>query len=197
MWKVARILSAMESTAAPGPSDDPRLTLGLADDARRRLTESLRPPAGLYPILAIAVAVQLGTAAYGIAAQTTTGLVVTLAGLALFLGVAALVLQQFRRINGVRVDGLASQVVLAAGPVSSLAYAGALAAGIWAALVSLWWLVALTAAVGGAGCALGVRRWWHAYREDPVAHERGVSPWQLGALAVVACVGGAVLLVLS
>jgi hypothetical protein len=65
--------------------------------------------------LAAAVAVKVGTAAYGIANHGAAGLMMALAGVAVLLGVAALSLYQFRRINGGRVDGLASQIVLGAG----------------------------------------------------------------------------------
>lgn len=176
---------------------DPRNALAGADEARRRLTTSLRLPTGFLVVFAAAVAVQLGTAAYGIAAQTVAGLAVVLAGLAVFLGVAALLLHRFSRVNGVRVDGLASQIVLAAGASASLVYLGALAAGIWAAFESQWWLVAAASVVGGVGCALGARHWWREYRHDPAANSRGVSPRQLAVLAVVACVGFAALLVLG
>jgi hypothetical protein len=155
IWKVGRGLSIMESSPAHHDPDDQRATLAVADQARRRLTNGLRLPAGLYLVLATAVAVQLGTAAYGIAAQTVAGLAVVLAGLVLFLVVAALMLHRFRRINGVRVDGLTSQIVLAAGASASLVYLGAFAAGIWAAFESLWWLVAAAAVAGGISCALG------------------------------------------
>ncbi|ALV43368.1 hypothetical protein AU252_21180 [Pseudarthrobacter sulfonivorans] len=175
--------------------DDPRTALAGADQARQRLTTGLRLPTGFYLVFAIAVAVQLCTAAYGIAAQTVAGLALVLAGLAVFLGVASLMLHRFRRINGARVDGLATQVVLAAGASASLHYLGALAAGIWAAFESLWWLVALASVAGGIACAVGAPRWRHAYRHDPAAHASGASPRLLGALAVVACLGFAALLV--
>jgi hypothetical protein len=145
--------------------------------------------------VAAAVAVQLGTAAYGISTQTTAGLAVALAGVAAFLGVAALTLHQFRRINGVRVDGLASQIILGTGATSTLVYLGAFGAATWAAFESRWWLVAAAAVAGGLGYASGVHRWWHAYRHDPAAHEAGASPRMLTALAVVACVGFVALLV--
>ena len=187
----------MESTRPNDAPDDPRGALLAADQARQQLTAGLRLPATLYPMVATAVAVQLGTAAYGIAAQTTAGLAVILAGLAVFLGVAALTLHQFRQINGVRVDGLASQIVFAAGPVASVAYLGAFGAGVWAAFASLWWLVAVAAAFGGVGSALGIRRWWQAYRHDPAANARGTSPRQLALLALVACLGITVLMVVG
>jgi hypothetical protein len=104
---------------------------------------------------------------------------------------------KFRRINGVRVDGLGSQIVLGTGTTSTLVYLGALAAATWAAFESLWWLVAVAAVAGGAGYALGVRQWWNAYRHDPVAHASGASPRLLAALAVLACLGLAALLVVG
>ncbi|KQR10310.1 hypothetical protein ASF78_16585 [Cellulomonas sp. Leaf334] len=169
----------------------------MADEARRRLASGLRLPVGFYPALATGIAVQVGAAAYGIAAQATTGVAVALAGVAVFLGVAALLLHRFSRVNGVRVDGLASQVVLAAGARASVVYLGALAVAIVAAFGSRWWLVAVAAVAAGVGCALGARHWWHAYRHDPAAHARGTSPRMLGLLAVVACLGCAALLVVG
>ena len=44
------------------------------------------PRTGLHPALAAAVAVLISTAAYGVAAQTTAGLVVAMAGVAVFAG---------------------------------------------------------------------------------------------------------------
>src|SRR5665811_1356124 len=126
-WKVARILSTIENDRVQHNPDNPRSVLAGADQA------GLRLPTGLHPALAAAVAVQVGTAAYGIATQTAAGLAVALAGVAVSLGVAALTLYQFRRINGVRVYGLASQIVLGAGATSSLAYLGAFGAATWAA----------------------------------------------------------------
>jgi hypothetical protein len=178
----------------PNP-DDPRSVLAEADQARQRLAAGLRLPPGLHPALAIAVAVQVGTAAYGIAAQTAAGLAVALAGVAVFLGVAAVTLYQFRRINGVRVDGLASQIVLGAGATSTLAYVCAFGAATWAAFDSRWWLVAAAAVAGGVGYAFGALRWWHAYQHDPSAHTGGASPRVLAALAVLACLGLVALLV--
>ena len=187
----------MESTGPVPDPDDARAALAVAEQARRRLTTGLRLPAGSLPLVGAAVAVQVATASAGIAAQTRTGLGLVLAGLAVFLGVSAVVLHRFRRANGVRVDGLASQVVLVAGPTASVAYLGALAAGIWAAFASQWTLVALAAAVAGLGCASGVRRWWGAYRDDPASHAGGASPRVLAALAVVSLVGFVALSVLG
>src|SRR5215218_8216018 len=118
----------MESSPAPQNPDDPRSELAVADQARQRLAAGLRLPTGLHPLLAAAVAVQVGAGACGIAAQTTAGLAVALAGIAVLMGVAALLLHEFRRINGVRVDGLSSQIVLGTGGTSTLIYLGGFAA---------------------------------------------------------------------
>jgi hypothetical protein len=187
----------MESNPVQQNPDDPRSALDVADQARQRLAAGLRLPTGLHPALAAAVAVQIATAAYGIAAQTAAGLAVALAGVAVFLGVAALLLYQFRRINGVSVDGLASQIVLGTGAMSTLVYVGAFVAATWAAFDSRWWLVAVAAVAGGVGYAFGALRWWHAYQHDPAAHAGGASPRVLAALAVLACAGLVVLLVAS
>ena len=185
----------MENDRVQHNPDDPRSVLAGADQARQRLAAGLRLPTGLHPALAAAVAVQVGTAAYGIATQTAAGLAVALAGVAVSLGVAALTLYQFRRINGVRVDGLASQIVLGAGATSTIAYVCAFGAATWAAFESRWWLVALAAVAGGVGYTFGALRWWHAYRHDPAAHAGGASPRVLAALAALACLGLVALMV--
>ena len=187
----------MESNSTQQNPDDPRSVLHAADQARDRLATSLRLPRGLHPALAAAVAVQVGTAAYGIAAQTVAGLAVALAGVAVFLGVAALALYRFRRINGVRVDGLSSQIVLGTGGTSTLIYLGAFGAATWAAFESRWWLVAAASVAAGVGYTFGALRWWHAYRHDPAAHAGGASPRMLAALAVLACLGLVALLVVG
>jgi len=179
----------MESDPVRQNSDDARSELAVADQARQRLAAGLRLPTSLLPALAAAVTVQVGTAAYGIAAQTVAGLAVALAGVAVFLGTAAITLHQFRRMNGVRVDGLGSQILLGTGTIATSVYVGTLGAATWAAFDSHWWLVAAAAVIGGVGYAFATLRWWHAYRRDPAAHAGGASPQVLAALAVLACVG--------
>ena len=179
----------------PQDPDDPGRVLAAADHASHRLAAGLRLPTGFHPALAAAVAIQIGTAAYGIAAQSGTGLAVALGGVAVFLGVAALALYRFRQVNGVRVDGLTSQVVLGTGPLATGIYVCTFGAATWAAFESQWWLVVAAAAVGGAGYALSARQWWHAYQQDPAAHAAGVSPRTLTVLAALACLGLVVLLV--
>jgi hypothetical protein len=185
----------MESTPMTPSSDDPGQALAAADAVSHRLAAGLRLPTGFHPTLAAAVAIQIGTAAYGVATQSVAGLAVALTGIAVFLGVAALELHLFRRLNGVRVDGLTSQVVLGTGTLATGIYVCAFGAATWAAFESQWWLVVVAAAVGGAGYALGARQWWHAYRQDPAVHAGGVSPRMLAVLAAIACVGLVVLLV--
>ena len=185
----------MESNPALQNPDDPRSELAVADEARQRLADGLRLPTGLHPILASAVAVQVGAAAYGIAAQTTAGLAVALAGVAVLMGVAAFLLYQFRRINGVRVDGLSSQIVLGTGGASTLVYLGGFGAATWAAFESRWWLVAAAAVAAGVSYAFGTLRWWHVYRDDPSAHASGASPRVFAALAALACLGFVALLI--
>jgi hypothetical protein len=185
----------MENNSTPQSPDDARSVLAQADQTRQRFANGLRLPTGLHPILAAAVAVQVGAAAYGIAAQTTAGLAVALAGVAVLMGVAALLLYQFRRINGVRVDGLSSQIVLGTGGTSTLVYMGGFGVATWAAFESRWWLVAVAAVAAGVGYEVGTLRWWHSYRHDPAAHAGGVSPRVLVALAVTACLGLVALLI--
>src|SRR4051794_3114293 len=185
----------MESSPAQQNPGDPRSELAVADQARRRLAAGLRLPAGLHPVLAAAVAVQVGAAAYGIAAQTTTGLAAALAGVAVLMGVAALLLHQFRRINGVRVDGLSSHIVLGTGGPSTLIYLVGFGAATWAAFESRGWLVAAAAVVAGVSYAFGTLRWWHVYRDDPSAHASGASPRLFAALAALACLGFVALLI--
>lgn len=187
----------MESETRTGGPDDARSDLAAADLARGRLTSGLRLPRGLHPALAGAVAVQIGTAAVGIAEQTAVGLGLLLAGLGVFLAAATWLLHRFRRINGVRVDGLTGRVVLGTGTMSSLAYVWGFGAATWAAFESQWWLVGLAAVIGGVGYALGARQWWDAYRADPATHARGVSPQVLIVVALVAALGFAVLMVVG
>ena len=187
----------MESSPLHQTPDDASSALAAANRARDRLAAGIRLPSGLFPALALAIAVQVGAGAYGIAAQTTTGLAVALGGAAIFLAVAALLLTQFRRINGVAVDGLASTIVLGTGTgtVSTLVYLATIAAATWAAFESHWWLVVAAAGTGGAAYSFSALLWWRAYRTDPVARAGGVSPRMLGVLALVAVAGFVVLMV--
>ena len=111
--------------------------------------------------------------------------------------VAGWALLRFRRINGVRVDAFASQVVLGTGATATCTYVGAFVAATWGAFESQWWLVVVAAVVGGVGYALGARQWWRAYRTDPAAHAAGSSPLVLAILALAAVVGLVALVVVG
>ena len=154
------------------------------------------PPA-LHPALATAIAVQLGHRCLRHRQSDDCGARGGTGRGGVFLGVATVTLYQFRRINGVRVDGLASQIVLGSGATPTLAYVGAFAAATWAAFDSRWWLVTAAAVAGGIGYAFGVLRWWHAYQHDPARHVGGATPRVLAALAVLACLGLVALMIAS
>jgi hypothetical protein len=188
------MLSIMESSSGHPTPEDPRSALAAADRARDRLTADIRLPRGLFPALAVAIAAQIAAAAYGISAQTGTGVAVALVGAAAFLAVAALLLSQFRRINGVRVDALASTIILGTGTTSTTVYLATFAAATWAAFESRWWLVLTVAGAGGLAYGFSAHRWWRTYQSDPVARAGGASPRMLAVLALVACVGGLVLM---
>ena len=180
------------------PARDPShalADLAAADLARDRMAARLRLPAGLHPALAVAIAIQIGTAAVGVARQTTSGMAVVGAGLVVLFAVTAWALLRFRQINGVRVDGLTSQIILGTGITASSSYIVGLVIAMWAAFDSAWWLVAIAAVIGGAGYAWGARQWWTAFQADPEAHSRGASPRMLALLAATACLGLAVLLI--
>lgn len=148
-------------------------------------------------MLAVAVAIQIGTAGVGIARQSIAGLGLVGAGLLTFAGLAAVILWRFRRLNGASIGGLTSRAVLGTSNLSSLVYGSALAAATWASFEAEWWLVGLAAVAGGVGYAAAARRWWAAYLRDAAAHARGDSPPVLVVLAVLACIGAALLLVVG
>jgi hypothetical protein len=185
----------MESHGRPQSPEDLSQALAAAERASHRLAGGLQLPKWFYPSLAAAVAIQIGTAAYGIAAQSVPGLALALAGVAVFLGVAAAALHRFQQVNGVRVDGLTSQVVMGTGTLATGIYVCTLGAATWAAFEGQWWLVVAAGAACGAGYAVGARQWWRAYQQEPAVHAGGVSPRALAVLAVLACLALVVLLV--
>ena len=187
----------MESPNPPRDPSQARADLAAAEVARERLTGGLRLPSGLHPVLAAAIAIQIGTAAVGVARQTTAGMAVVGAGLVVLLAVTAWALLRFRQINGVRVDGFASQIVLGKGVTATSAYIVGFVIAMWAAFESTWWLVAVAAVAGGVGYAWGVREWWSAFRADPTTHSHGASSRVLALLAATACLGLAVLVIAS
>ena len=121
---------------------------------------------------------------------------IRLGGVALFVLVAAIQLLLFRQLNGVRLGGLASRVVLGTATAASISYAFAFGASAWAAFNRMWWLAAVCAVAGGAAYALSGRRWWRRYQGDPASHSRGESAGWIAILGAVA-IAGLVLLVLE
>jgi hypothetical protein len=154
---------------------DPAGELAAADVARQRLTAALRLPSWFHTSLGVAVAVQIGTAAYGIEGQTGQRMLVLVAGCLVFLAVAVVQVARFRRLNRVRVDGLVSRAVLGTSNLSSLLYAAGFAGAVWAAFEGQPWLAAAAAVGGGAGYAASAHLWWRGYQADPAAHARAES----------------------
>jgi hypothetical protein len=191
------ILSTMESEGTSNRPYDARDDLEAADRARERLSGHLELPRGLHPALGLAVAVQIATAGVGLAERTAVGVGLMVAGLVVFAAVAGWFLHRFRQLNGVRVSGLAGRVVLGTGITSSVAYVVAMTGATWAASSSQWALVGVAAVAGGAGWVLGASQWWAAYRGDPATHAQGPSRHLLAVLALVACLGLVVLVVVG
>jgi hypothetical protein len=118
------------------------------------------------------------------------------AGRPLFVLVAAIQLVRFRQLNGVRLGGLASRVVLGTATAASISYVLALGASAWAGFNRMWWLVAVCAIAGGAAYALSGLRWWRRYQGDPTSNSRGESAGLIAIIGALA-VAGVVLLVLG
>ena len=173
---------------------DPAGDLDAADVARQRLAASLRLPSWFHTSLGVAVAIQIGSAAYGIAHQSGWGLVVLALGCLPFLAVAWVQVKRFRRLNGVRVDGLVSRAVLGTSTLSSLVEVAGLGAAAWAALEGHPWLAGLAAVAGGVGYAFSAHRWWLGYQQDPAGNARAESPAVLVGLGLVLVVGLVILL---
>ena len=165
---------------------DPAADLAAAEAAGQRLAGSLRLPSWFHTSLGAAIAVQIGTAAYGIADQSGPGMLVPVAGFLVFLVVAGVQVLRFRRLNGVRVDGLVSRAVLGTSTVSSLAYAAGFAGALWAAFEGSPWLAAVAAVAGGAAYAASAHLWWRSYQRDPAGHARAESRATLLGYGLVA-----------
>ena len=183
----------MESTPPRPTAREASAALLDAEAARATLADRIATPSWFFASLGVAIAVQIGMTAVGLGDDAPWLIV---GGLVAFAAVAAVQLARFRRINGVWLGGFASRVVLGSATTTSVAYAVALGAAIWAATGDRWWLVALWSAVGGAAYALGGRRWMRRYRGDPAAHARGESVGWI-ALVTAAAIGGFALLLLN
>lgn len=173
---------------APTP-DEAAATLADAEATRADLAGRLVLPSLFHASIGAAVAVQIASAAVGLAADTTRTPLVLLAGLAVFAVVAVIQLVRFRRLNGVWIGGLASRVVFGTGQAASTSYVVALGASIWAGLDHTWWLVCLCSVAGGLGYALSGRQWLRRYRGDPAEHARAESTAWLVVVGVLALAG--------
>jgi hypothetical protein len=185
----------MESISPSMDPSDAGAQLAAAKALRSRLTEGLRLPPWFHSSIGAAAAIQMASAAV-VVARPSFGLIGFLGlvgGVVVFLGVAAVQLLRFRRLNGVWVRGLGSQAVLGMGNVSSAVYGFALAGSLYGGLAGHWWLTALAAVAGGAGYALNGRRWWAAYLRNPAKNTDGPPALYAAGCFVLAFAGLAVL----
>jgi hypothetical protein len=182
------------SQPAPTP-EDAAAALAEAEASRTQLAGALVLPSFFYAAIGAAAAVQVATSAFSITDDRVWA-PIRLGGVALFVLVAAIQMVRFRQLNGVRLGGLASRVVLGTATAASISYVLALGASSWAAFNRMWWLAAVCAVAGGAAYALSGRRWWRRYQGDPASHSRGESAGWIAILGAVA-VAGVVLLMLE
>ncbi|MCK9897691.1 hypothetical protein [Frankia sp. AgB32] len=182
--------------AVPTP-DDAAAALAEAGASRAQLAGGLGLPSCFHSSIGVTVALQIAAAAVEVAFDTGWTRLLAVAAAALFALTAGVQLSRFRRLNGVRIGGLTSRVVLGTGWAAASSYAVALGGAFWAALTGRWWLVALCACAGGLAYAGSGRRWLRLYRRDPAAHARGepagwlvvLSALALAVLALLVLVG--------
>jgi hypothetical protein len=165
-----------------------------AEAARATLARSTKVPSWFFTSIGAAIAVQIASTAIGVADPSSSTLVALASGIAVLIAVAGVQLARFRQLNGVRLGGLLSRVVLGTGTLASASYAVAAVAAILGAFDKRWWLVATSSIIGGALYALGGRRWLRAYRAEPALHARGESLATLALLTGAALAGLALLL---
>jgi hypothetical protein len=186
----------METSATVPSPDEAASALREAQTAGSALAGGLLLPAHFYSSIGAATAVQIATAAVGIARQDVWGLGIALAGVLAAFCVGVLQVARFRALNGVRVRGFESRVVGGTATPASLAYGLAFGAALWAAFDDAWWLAAACSVLGGVGYAVAGQRWWAAYQRDPATYSRGDSVMWLTVLGCAA-VGGMVALVIG
>lgn len=172
------------------------VALDAAEASRAQLARRLVLPSAFFASIGAAIAVQIASAAIGISNQNLRGLLLLIAGGAVFALTAAIQLARFRRRNGVWLAGLASRAVLGASTPGSTVYVAAMGTAVWAAFSEAWWFVAVFSVVGGLGYGLSGRRWLRIYRGDPAAHGRPDSTAWL-ALVALAALAGLVALVIE
>jgi hypothetical protein len=176
----------MENMGSSPTPEDAAAALAEAEGSRAQLAGGLGLPPFFYSSIGVTVAVQIATAAVEVAFDTGWTRLLAIGGAALFALAASVQLSRFRRLNGVRIEGLTSRVVLGTGPVTAISYALALGAAFWAALTGLWWLVVVCACTGGLAYTLNGRRWLRLYRGDPATHARAESAGWLAVIAALA-----------
>jgi hypothetical protein len=176
----------MESTNDPAAA---AAALRASERARAALAESLVVPRGHDAVIGVAVAVQILTMAIGLFVEQAWARALLGAGLVVF-GIAAVVeVRRFRQLNGVRLDGFVSRVVLGGDAWASSSYAVSAVLAYVAAASERWWLVAVFAVVGGSFYALSGRRWMNRYRASPEGRAGTESALLLGVAIAVAVVG--------
>jgi hypothetical protein len=184
----------METSSTSPTPDEAATALRQAESAGSALAGGLLLPSHFYSSIGTATAVQIGTAALGIASQKAWGIGVAIAGVLVQFCVGGMQIARFRWLNGVRVRGFESRVVFGTANTVSTVYALAFGGAVWAAFIDAWWLVAVFAVLGGVGYAVGGQRWWRAYQRDPAGNSRGDSA-VLFAVLLCAAVAGMLALV--
>ena len=123
--KVPVILSTMENNAEPHiPSAaEASAALNDAEEARATLAQSTKMPSWFFASIGAAIAVQIATTAVGVADPSSSTLAALATGIVVLVAVAGVQLARFRRLNGVRLGGLLSRVVLGTGTLASASYA--------------------------------------------------------------------------
>jgi len=174
---------------SPSDPDAAAAALHASELARASFAGSLVVPSGHDVVIGAAVAVQILTMAIGLFVEEAWARALLGAGLVVF-GIAAVVeVRRFRHLNGVRLDGFVSRVVLGGDAWASSSYAASAVLAYLAAASERWWLAAVFALVGGTLYALSGRRWMHRYRTAPQGRAGTESAVLLGVTVAIAVVG--------
>ncbi len=160
-----------------------------AERARDDLAADLVVPPGYDLVIGAAVAVQIASSVVGLTVDHAWARTVLVVGNLAFGVVAVLQIVRFRRLNGVRVQGFVSRVILGSAMTASFGYAAALVGAYVAALRDLWWLAGLAALAGGLLYVLSGRRWLRAYRKEPARLGRAESALWMALLVGLAAAG--------
>jgi membrane protein implicated in regulation of membrane protease activity len=160
-----------------------------AERARDDLAADLVVPPGYDLAIGAAVAVQIASSVVGLTVDHGWARTLLAVGNVAFGVVAVLQIVRFRRLNGVRVQGFVSRVILGSAMTASFGYGAALVAAYVAALRDLWWLAGLAALAGGLVYVLSGRRWLRAYRKEPGRLGRAESALWMAVLVGLAAAG--------